>query len=113
MKPVLVNLNAWDAEKDACWMYVNLERLEIVDILDAETSESVVEFEFPIDEEEAEEGIEEGCANLIVSFASIREWKEYISSLPISTYQPHPEGDWKNWCSALFDGTIPNDEMYW
>ena len=113
MKPVLVNLNVWDAEREECWMYVNLERLEIIDILDAATEENIIEFEFPIDEEEASEGIEPGTANLIVSFSSISDWKEYILSRSEATYQSHPEADWKNWCSALEDGSIPNDEMYW
>jgi hypothetical protein len=113
MKPVLVNLNIWDAEKQECWMYVNLERLEVIDILDAASQEKIIEFEFPIDEEEREEGIEQGCANLIVSFAPINDWKEYISSLPEAIYQPHPEADWKNWCSALKDGSILHNEMYW
>jgi hypothetical protein len=106
MKAVLVNLA--NNQEEASWMYVNLERLQII-----ETDGENIEFEFPIDDEEASEGTEPGSANLIVNFGGVNEWQEYLESLPEAIYQPHPQSDWKNWCCALEDGSITCDEMYW
>jgi hypothetical protein len=111
MKPVLMNCGS---QEEACWMYVNLDRvIEIINVMDGANGEVEIEIEFPIDPEEVESGFEPGNANLVVYSGSVSEWEEYIASLPEMPYQPHQDGDWKNWCSARADGSIPHDEMYW
>jgi hypothetical protein len=111
MKPVLLNLA--DDHEEANWIYINIDRVEIIDVMDGANGIKGIELAFPIDPQEAEEGLEPGDANLILNYGSVTEWQQYLSSLPEMPYQPHQDGDWKNWCSALADGTIPHDEMYW